>query len=81
MKSSDYQYIRNLSMLFLLVLLVACGGNSKRTEAQKKALEEVEQDTEVKPAISKEVLADIVKSIPSPLEISFLIKEPSVKVP
>ncbi|TAF66007.1 MAG: hypothetical protein EAZ55_07265 [Cytophagales bacterium] len=69
--------MKKLAFLFIVALLVgACGGDSKKNS--KKSGTDNKENTENKsdnPPISKDVLADIVRSIPSPLEISFLIKD------
>lgn len=72
--------MKNLNTLLIFaMLLTACGGKeSKSAEELVNENEKSEKKTS-KPAISKEVLSDIVKSIPSPLEISFLIKDLGIK--
>jgi hypothetical protein len=58
----------------LLVLLSACGG-----KPAKDVLEEVDSVQTEGPSISKEVIAGILQAIPSPLEISMLLKESGKK--
>ncbi len=63
--------------LILCLFLAACGGEGKKSVSKKNTESEKEntEDNSNNPPISKEVLSDIVRSIPSPLEISFLIKD------
>ncbi len=82
MKSFTYYQLKKLGILWMIaILFTACGSNDSETDAQA-LLEESNEEEEAKPqtpAVSKEVLSDIVKSIPSPLEISFLIKDLGIK--
>lgn len=65
---------------FAVFLMTACGGNSdKQGENLLNQGKDKDKKNKNSPAISKEVLSDIVKSIPSPLEISFLIKDLGIK--
>ncbi len=68
----------------IATLCLACGGGGEnaQTSDSDELLEDTPEEDESKPqtpAISKEVLSDIVKSIPSPLEISFLIRDLGIK--
>lgn len=71
-----------IAALFVAFMLPACGGSNDE-KSGKELLEETKKEEETAkvhtPAISKDVLSDIVKSIPSPLEISFLIKDLGIK--
>jgi|UPI00041113FD hypothetical protein len=65
-------------------LLLSCGGNKKPKGGSLLTGDEDNQevskdDNSSAPPFSKEVLGDIVRSIPSPLEISFLIKDLGIK--
>lgn len=59
----------------LAFFLFACSENGEKTGKDLLKEEKKTEKTSKPPAISKEVLSDIIKSIPSPLEISFLIKD------
>jgi hypothetical protein len=59
----------------LLVLLSACGGG----KPEKNVLEELDSLKPEGPSISGEVIAGILQAIPSPLEISMLLKESGKK--
>jgi hypothetical protein len=61
---------------FSIVLFSAC---SQEKSIQEQEKEEKKTEKNSKPAISVEVINDMVKSIPSPLEISFLIKDLEIK--
>lgn len=62
---------------FMALLLLACDKNTQPSErAFLDSLDNVKVQT---PPVSKEVLGDIIQSIPSPLEISSLIKKTGVK--
>lgn len=62
---------------FMALLFVACDNNTQPSErAFLDSLDNVKVQT---PPVSKEVLGDIIQSIPSPLEISSLIKGMGVK--
>ncbi|NJL13616.1 MAG: hypothetical protein HC913_11825 [Microscillaceae bacterium] len=61
---------------------MGCNGPAKEKTGEELLAEsknQANQDKNQTPAISKEVLSDIVKSIPSPLEISFLIKDLGIR--
>ncbi len=62
---------------FFLVILSGCGGEKTAEEELKE--EKKKENTSNNTAISSEVINDIVKAIPSPLEISFLIKDLDIK--
>jgi hypothetical protein len=62
---------------FIALLLVACDNNKQPSE--KAFLDSLENAKVQTPPVSKEVLGDIIQSIPSPLEISSLIKSAGVK--
>ncbi len=84
MKSLSLFFVRPLSVIVLSALfLVSCGGSSSKQtgdELLKESKNDSEDGSKVQtPAISREVLSDIVKSIPSPLEISFLIKDLGIR--
>jgi hypothetical protein len=60
--------------IIFLVAMAGCAGEVKTNE--ELAMESVQSDsTAAVPAISDEAIADILNSIPSPLEISTMIKE------
>lgn len=61
----------------LVALLCACG-SGKKTEEQA-FLEGLDSAKTTGPSISEEVIGDILQSIPSPLEISVLLKESGKK--
>jgi hypothetical protein len=61
----------------ILMLLSACG--SKQESAEKDMIEDFDKQEVQGPAISEAVIGDILQSIPSPLEISVLLKESGKK--
>lgn len=64
-----------MSRIYLgLVLFLFFACDSKRPDEQAFK-ESLKNTTEKKPEISQEVLSDIIQQIPSPLEISVLLKE------
>lgn len=63
-----------LCIIVLLTLVVSSCGESKK-EKQKELLASLESSNDGGPAIADEAFRNIIESIPSPLEISFLIKE------
>jgi len=84
MKSLRVFFVKSCSIFVLSTFLFASCGGSSSDKSGDKLLEdskvESEEGSKVQtPAISKEVLSDIVKSIPSPLEISFLIKDLGIR--
>ncbi|MDO1446069.1 hypothetical protein Q0590_07395 [Rhodocytophaga aerolata] len=62
---------------FIALLLVACDNNKQPSE--QAFLDSLDNAKVQTPPVSKEVLGDIIQSIPSPLEISSLIKNSGVK--
>lgn len=66
--------------LFLLTAVVtfACTSN-KKSDEQQAFLESLDTMALDQPAISEEVISDIIQQIPSPLEISFLLKNSGSK--
>ncbi len=78
MKKYNFTFALFASALFAL-FLTACGGEPQKTSEDLLKKNKEEQKTAKGPAVSKEVLADIIKSIPSPIEISFFIKDLQIK--
>lgn len=62
---------------FLIVLLSACGSGQKTSE--DALIAELDSAKQEGPTISDEVIGDILQQIPSPLEISVLLKESGQK--
>lgn len=66
--------MKRLSFVILGCMLLAC--NSDKRPSEEAYLASVDTTaTENKPVISEEVMGDIIQQVPSPLEISVLIKE------
>jgi len=61
----------------ILVVLSACGSGKKTDE--QKFLENLDSAKTEGPTISEEVIGDILQRIPSPLEISMILKESGKK--
>ena len=62
---------------FILAILTACGSGKKSDE--QAFLEQLDSAKQEGPTISEEVIGDILQQIPSPLEISMLLKESGKK--
>ncbi len=62
----------------ILAMSFACSSGDKPAD-EKKFLAELDSLEVEGPAISEDVIADIIQSIPSPLEISVLLKESGTK--
>lgn len=58
----------------VLIVLMACGESKTKSEEQA-FLESLDSAESAQPEISEEVISDIMQQIPSPLEISVLLKE------
>jgi hypothetical protein len=72
---TNFKTMRIVSLgLISLLFLWACGSSDKKTDEQDfmQALDSAASDT---PTISEEAIGDILQRIPSPLEISVLLKE------
>jgi hypothetical protein len=69
--------MRFFSIGLLVLLLWACGSGSKTSE--QDILNMLEQEKEDEPIVSNEVIGEIIQQIPSPLEISVLLKESGTK--
>ena len=70
--------MRRYLFLFIVPVLIlqACGGgNSNKSEELLNQVSADSTTTSDKPTISEEVITDIIQQIPSPLEISVLLKE------
>ena len=65
--------MRKISSLFLVLIVLACGP-AKKSEEQA-FLDSLDNLTLDAPMISEEVIADIIQQVPSPLEISYLLKD------
>lgn len=68
--------MKKLYFMFILALLLGCGNNNASTE---EVSEQVTEETAAAPQVSDDIISDILQAIPSPLEISFLIKEVGTK--
>lgn len=69
--------MREISSLFLILIVFACGPGKKTDE--QAFLDSLDNLTLDAPMISEEVFAEIVQQVPSPLEISYLIKDAGTK--
>jgi len=70
-----FPYLFTTCALFL-VLLGSCGGEKSGDKLEE---DEKKSNKPVPAAISNEVISDMVQSIPSPIEISYLIKSLEIK--
>jgi len=67
--------MKRLFPVLILIALMACGDSKTKSEEQA-FLESLDSATEsTQPVISEQVISDIMQQIPSPLEISVLLKE------
>lgn len=66
--------ILSLGLIFLCFLTSSCGPTEKKSEEQD-FMEALDSSPSDEPTISEEVIGDILQRIPSPLEISVLLKE------
>lgn len=65
--------MRKISSLFLFIIVFACGpGKKSEEQAFLDSLDNVQLDA---PMISEEMISDIIQQVPSPLEISYLLKD------
>lgn len=69
--------MRILSVVLVLLLFSSCGPGKK--SAEETFYEEIDSTKVEGPTISQEVIGDILQQIPSPLEISVLLKESGKK--
>lgn len=65
--------MRKISSIFLVLFIFACGPNKKSEE--QAFLDSLDNLTLDAPMISEEVISDIIQQVPSPLEISYLLKD------
>lgn len=65
--------MRKISSLFLVLIVFACGPGKKSDE--QAFLDSLDNLTLDAPMISEEVISDIIQQVPSPLEISYLLKD------
>jgi hypothetical protein len=68
--------MKRILLWLSLIAVVACSGKKSSEDALIASLDSLKLN---QPLISKEVMADIIQQIPSPLEISFLLKSSGVK--
>lgn len=68
--------MKKITTCILLILLVGCSSTKSNDEL---LLESLKNEKAEEPAISEETLKEIIQQIPSPLEISFLIKDLGTK--
>jgi hypothetical protein len=66
--------MKKLTLLLVLAGLVACD-STKQMDERAALLDSLERNNVKQLVISEGVISDIIQQIPSPLEISFLIKE------
>ncbi|MCU0355254.1 MAG: hypothetical protein MUD08_16185 [Cytophagales bacterium] len=69
--------MRKVLVGFAAFALLSCGGNKKQDE--KALLDSLANAQPKQAAVSKEVVNEFIQSIPSPIEISVLIKEQGAK--
>ncbi|TAH18599.1 MAG: hypothetical protein EAZ08_11025 [Cytophagales bacterium] len=69
--------MKKLYFMFILALLLGCGNNNASTEEVSEVVTEETAATTAQ--VSDDIISDILQAIPSPLEISFLIKEVGTK--
>ncbi len=71
-------YMKNILFGLGLLFIYACGSSDKPSE---EAFEESQPDSVVNdnPKVSQKAISDIIQQIPSPLEISVLIKQSGTK--
>lgn len=79
MKKYNLIFAFALCAIVSTTIFTACGGETQKSGEELLKKNKEEQKTSKGPAVSKEVLADIIKSIPSPIEISFFIKDLQIK--
>ncbi|GAA0890391.1 hypothetical protein GCM10009122_00690 [Fulvivirga kasyanovii] len=70
--------MRILSFSLLLILIISACDSSKKPD-EKAFLESLDSTKIEGPAISEEVISSIIQQIPSPLEISVLLRESGTK--
>ncbi|MGK7394723.1 MAG: hypothetical protein ACNS62_09120 [Candidatus Cyclobacteriaceae bacterium M3_2C_046] len=64
-----------MKKLFIIIMVLAVYACDSKKPDEQAFLESLDSMSLAKPDISEEVISDIIQQIPSPLEISFLIKE------
>lgn len=69
--------MRNLVLIAALIVIAACGSGNKPDE--QAFLESLDSTAVKGPEISEEVISSVLQQIPSPLEISVLLKESGTK--
>ncbi|WP_271711572.1 hypothetical protein [Marinigracilibium pacificum] len=75
MKLNEISFTRKFLVLFLAVFIIASCGDGKESAQEGDLLEDINEGDSTKPEISQETLNAIIQQIPSPLEISVLLKE------
>lgn len=65
--------MRRFNLFFLVIILFACGPTKMSDE--QAFLDSLDHLTLDAPMISDEVIGDIIQQVPSPLEISYLLKD------
>ncbi|MDN5203355.1 hypothetical protein QQ008_18355 [Fulvivirgaceae bacterium BMA10] len=68
--------MRKICFGLVVLFLSACGSNGSKEQALLDSLDTLSIEA---PEVSEEVISDIVQQIPSPLEISVLLKESGTK--
>lgn len=71
--------MRNFILLSTILILVFACKSGKKSEEQEEFLNSLDSMELDQPVISEEVISDIIQQIPSPLEISFLLKNSGAK--
>ncbi len=66
-------FMKFIAIISLALVIFSC--ESKKPSADQEFLDSLQSLTADAPALSEEVISDIIQQIPSPLEISYLLKD------
>jgi len=68
--------MKKISIILLVFILASCGGKKKSNTIE--LIEKVDSSSN-QPKVNKDLVGDVLESIPSPLEISILIKQSGIR--
>ncbi|MDR6239034.1 hypothetical protein [Aureibacter tunicatorum] len=71
--------MKRIALFFSILAFYGCGNDGKKNNDDQAFINSLDSMTLEQPTVSEEVVGDIIQQVPTPLEISFLIKNSGAK--